>query len=83
MLLKSNIILFIDSIYIIIIIIYLFKVADLYEEIQKIPHVGMQLLNMNPGYLDDVSLRKHIYKDVLSSLRVVMIERMVKPEEVC
>jgi len=57
-------------------------VAELYEEIQKIPHVGMQLLNMNPGYLDDVSLRKHIYKDVLSTLRVVMIERMVKPEEV-
>jgi len=43
----------------------------------------MQLLNMNPGYLDDISLRKHIYKDVLSTLRVVMIERMVKPEEVC
>jgi len=57
-------------------------VAELYEEIQKIPHVGMQLLNMGPSYLDDVSLRKHIYKDVLSSLRVVMIERMVKPEEV-
>ena len=31
---------------------------------------------------DDIPLRKHIYKEVLSNLRVVMIERMVKPEEV-
>ncbi len=37
---------------------------------------------MGSNYLDDIPLRKHIYKDVLSNLRVVMIERMVKPEEV-
>jgi len=37
---------------------------------------------MGSNYLDDIPLRKHIYKDILSNLRVVMIERMVKPEEV-
>lgn len=37
------------------------------------------MMGMNQGYRP----RKARYVDVLSSLRVVMIERMVKPEEVC
>lgn len=32
--------------------------------------------------LGNVNLRKNIYAEVLSNLRLVMIERMVKPEEV-
>lgn len=34
------------------------------------------------GGLANVPLRKNIYAEVLSNLRLVMIERMVKPEEV-
>ncbi|KAJ3067940.1 Karyopherin transporter [Podochytrium sp. JEL0797] len=63
-------------------------VSELYEQVQHIPSGNdMPVLNLggqgaaahpqnHPG------LRKHIYTHVLSSLRVVMIERMVKPEEV-
>lgn len=45
----------------------------------------MSLLNMSmygqqPGA--DMPPRKRLYSNVLSSLRTVMIERMVKPEEV-
>ncbi|KAI5297689.1 Karyopherin transporter, partial [Ascosphaera atra] len=36
----------------------------------------------NPATLANYPLRKHKYQDILSSLRVVMIEKMVKPEEV-
>lgn len=54
--------------------------ADLYEEIQNTP-VGddglLRTLTLN------TTLRKDIYADVLSNLRLVMIEQMVKPEEVC
>ncbi|KAG1825056.1 hypothetical protein EV424DRAFT_701523 [Suillus variegatus] len=32
--------------------------------------------------LNSMSLRKNIYSDVLSNLRLVVIKRMVKPEEV-
>jgi len=32
--------------------------------------------------LNGVPLRKNIYADILSNLRLVMIEKMVKPEEV-
>ncbi|KAI8975726.1 nuclear export factor CRM1 [Mycotypha africana] len=39
------------------------------------------LLNMG-GYNNAGGLRKNLYVTVLSNLRVVMIERMVKPEEV-
>ncbi|KAI8854398.1 CRM1 C terminal-domain-containing protein [Chytridium lagenaria] len=64
-------------------------VAELYEEIQQIPSMEVPLLNlggmgsnaMQPA-LSSFALRKHIYSDILSSLRLVMIERMVKPEEV-
>jgi len=65
-------------------------VAELYEEIQSLP-IGESGLLMglslggNGGtqnMLSGMSLRKNIYSDVLSNLRLVVIERMVKPEEV-
>lgn len=48
------------------------------------------LMNLNLGGLgsssglglNGVPLRKNIYADILSNLRLVMIEKMVKPEEV-
>jgi exportin-1 len=36
----------------------------------------------NPSLLMNYPLRKHKYNEVLSNLRVVMIEKMVRPEEV-
>lgn len=36
----------------------------------------------NPALLTNYPLRKHKYNEVLSNLRVVMIEKMVRPEEV-
>lgn len=36
----------------------------------------------NPALLNNYPLRKHKYKEILSNLRVVMIEKMVRPEEV-
>ncbi|KAF9585367.1 Karyopherin transporter, partial [Lunasporangiospora selenospora] len=59
-------------------------VAELYEEIQQLPVMDIPLLNLGPGgpTAGSVSLRKNLYRDVLIQLRVVMIERMVKPEEV-
>ena len=36
----------------------------------------------NPSILANYPLRKHKYNEVLSNLRVVMIEKMVRPEEV-
>ncbi|KAJ3415020.1 Karyopherin transporter [Chytridiales sp. JEL 0842] len=63
-------------------------VAELYEEIQQIPNVEIPLLNLGGSHhgmqpsLANYPLRKHIYAEVLSNLRVVMIERMVRPEEV-
>lgn len=62
--------------------------AELYEEIQSIPMNDMNpLMNLNLGgpqglALNGVPLRKNIYSDILSNLRLVMIEKMVKPEEV-
>lgn len=66
----------------------LLQVADLYEEIQTIQIQETPLLNLAnvgalvPSGLNNLPLRKHIYTEVLSNLRLVMIERMVKPEEV-
>jgi len=65
-------------------------VSELYEEIQQLPIAEMNpLLGLNLGNGNGahgnhagLNLRKNIYKDVLSNLRLVMIERMVKPEEV-
>jgi len=64
-------------------------VAELYEEIQSLPIgesgllMGLSLGNNGAqSMLSGMSLRKNIYSDVLSNLRLVVIERMVKPEEV-
>ncbi|PPR03954.1 hypothetical protein CVT26_001159 [Gymnopilus dilepis] len=65
-------------------------VAELYDEIQSLPIgdsgllMGLSLGGTNgaQNMLNGMSLRKNIYSDVLSNLRLVIIERMVKPEEV-
>lgn len=70
-------------------------VLELYEEIQQIPISDLNpLLNRNfstnfssggaanPELLANYPLRKHTYAGILSSLRTVMIEKMVRPEEV-
>lgn len=69
-------------------------VQELYEEMQKLPLTDMNpmmaagmggLLNQGavaPSVLEQFNLRKHKYKEVLSNLRQVMIEKMVRPEEV-
>ena len=63
-------------------------VAELYEEIQSLPIgdsgllMGLSLGPSGNGMLNGISLRKNIYSDVLSNLRLVVIEKMVKPEEV-
>jgi exportin-1 len=66
-------------------------VSELYQEIQSLPIGESGLLmglslggssgsqNMLSGLS---SVRKNIYSEVLSNLRLVVIERMVKPEEV-
>ena len=64
-------------------------VQELYEEIQNLP-IGESGLLMGlslggPGgnsLLSGFVLRKDIYMEVLSNLRLVMVERMAKPEEV-
>ncbi|KAI1127330.1 CRM1 C terminal-domain-containing protein [Nemania abortiva] len=66
-------------------------VQELYEEMQASPMQELNPLAMAPGVgsgavnpviLESVPLRMHKYKEVLSNLRVVMIEKMVRPEEV-
>lgn len=64
-------------------------VSELYEEIQSLPIgesgmlMGLSLgTNGAAGVFNGIPLRKNIYSDVLSNLRLVVIERMVKPEEV-
>ncbi|RGB35595.1 CRM1 C terminal-domain-containing protein [Rhizophagus diaphanus] len=62
-------------------------VAELYEEIQNLPVLEMPLLSITgvsspPSTLANIPLRKHMYSDILTNLRVIMIDRMVKPEEV-
>lgn len=69
-------------------------VAELYDELQSMPNSEAPLLNLlprSPSALLPSStssstssnlLRKNTYAETLSNLRVVMIERMVKPEEV-
>jgi exportin-1 len=65
-------------------------VAELYEEIQSLP-IGESGLLMGltlggsggaQNMLSGMTLRKNIYTDVLSNLRLVVVEKMVKPEEV-
>ncbi|RKF73425.1 Exportin-1 [Golovinomyces cichoracearum] len=69
-------------------------VQGLYEEMQSLPITDLNpLINMgatslanpgapNPTILANYPLRKHKYSEVLSNLRVVIIEKMVRPEEV-
>lgn len=67
---------------------------ELYEEMQQLPITDINpLVSMgvsglsnggapHPTTLANYPLRKHKYEEVLSSLRTVMIEKMVRPEEV-
>ncbi|PHH83820.1 hypothetical protein CDD82_9 [Ophiocordyceps australis] len=70
-------------------------VQELYEEMQQLPLTEMGSLMPvgnssvsgtsgapNPSLLMNYPLRKHKYNEILSNLRLVMIERMVRPEEV-
>ncbi|KAK9472421.1 CRM1 C terminal-domain-containing protein [Dipodascopsis tothii] len=70
-------------------------ILELYEEVQQIPitdinplmqlNFGSTLANggaASPDMLANYPLRKHMYASVMSSLRLVMIEKMVRPEEV-
>ncbi|ORY88611.1 CRM1 C terminal-domain-containing protein [Leucosporidium creatinivorum] len=67
-------------------------VADLYDEMQKFPlnEMNNPLLNLSLGGSgvfggaggSGSSGRRGIYTEVLSNLRLVMVERMAKPEEV-
>jgi exportin-1 len=69
-------------------------VAELYDEMQSVPIndmnplVGIAFGGManggarDPSSLASMPLRKHKYSEVLSNLRTVMIEKMVRPEEV-
>lgn len=63
-------------------------VSELYEEIQSLPIgdsgllMGLSLGGSSQNMLNGMALRKNIYSDVLSNLRLVVIEKMVKPEEV-
>lgn len=67
---------------------------ELYEEMQQLPITDINpLVSMgvsglsnggapHPSTLANYTLRKHKYEEVLSSLRTVMIEKIVRPEEV-
>ena len=59
-------------------------VAELYEEIRSLPmgESGLLMgLSLGPATAG-VPLRKDIYSEILSNLRLIVIEHMVKPEEV-
>ncbi|KAI9334595.1 CRM1 C terminal-domain-containing protein [Obelidium mucronatum] len=66
----------------------LVKDREIFKVFQHIPSAEMPLLNLGGAMLhgqhlqNHPALRKHIYSQILSNLRLVMIERMVKPEEV-
>ncbi|KAG2170012.1 hypothetical protein D6C84_10065 [Aureobasidium pullulans] len=70
-------------------------VCDLYDEMQQLPITDLNpLVNMNtmsglsnggaahPSQMAGYPLRKNKYGEVLTNLRQVMIEKMVRPEEV-
>ncbi|MCJ1390447.1 Karyopherin transporter [Xylographa bjoerkii] len=69
-------------------------VQELYEEMQQLPITDINpLISMgvsglsnggapHPNVLANYPLRKHKYDEVLTNLRQVMIENMVRPEEV-
>ncbi len=57
--------------------------SGLYNEVTALPIGNLSLsLAGIPHVLGDLKMRKDIYAEVLSNLRLVVIERMVKPEEV-
>lgn len=72
-------------------------VADLFQEVQKLPvnelnpllqlSIGSNTVSSaggapNPEFLRRFPLKKHIYDNICSQLRWVIIESMVRPEEV-
>ena len=69
-------------------------VQELYEEMQQLPITELNpLVNMgvgglanggapHPSALASYPLRKHKYSQILTHLRQVMVEKMVRPEEV-
>lgn len=69
-------------------------VQELYEEMQQLPITDVNpLVNMgvsglsnggapHPSTLANYPLRKHKYSQILTNLRRVMVEKMVRPEEV-
>ncbi|KAI9812550.1 MAG: Karyopherin transporter [Phylliscum demangeonii] len=70
-------------------------VQELYEEMQQLPITDLTSLTTmgvsglsntggapHPSMLDGYPLRKHMYAEILTNLRQVMIEKMAKPEEV-
>lgn len=69
-------------------------VCQLFDEMQQLPVTDINpLVSMGvsglqnggappPGVLANYPLRKHKYAEILNSLRTVMIENMVRPEEV-
>ncbi|KAK5099839.1 Karyopherin transporter [Lithohypha guttulata] len=69
-------------------------VQELYEEMQQLPMTDINpLVNMgvgglangsasHPSSLANYPLRKNKYNQILSNLRMVMVEKMVRPEEV-
>ncbi|KAG7191760.1 Karyopherin transporter [Scheffersomyces spartinae] len=72
-------------------------VHDLFEEIERVPASERNPLAQmsyqrnvrptsngapNPAILEKYPLRQHRYKDILSRLRLVLIENMARPEEI-
>ena len=45
-------------------------------------NLGGSMDNQGMGLGAETGFRKHLYNEILSNLRLVMIEKMVKPEEV-
>ncbi|CCK67855.1 exportin CRM1 KNAG_0A01660 [Huiozyma naganishii CBS 8797] len=72
-------------------------VSNLFQEVQNLPitemnplmqlTVGAQAISsgsgaLNPEFMKRFPLKKHIYEEICSELRWVIIENMVRPEEV-
>jgi exportin-1 len=57
-------------------------VAELYDDISSAPRSDNQVLNLGSFSNKTMVRRNKVYSEILSLLRVVMIEAMVKPEEV-
>ncbi|KAJ3257200.1 Karyopherin transporter [Boothiomyces macroporosus] len=62
-------------------------VAELYDDFSSAPRMANPLLNLSSpvafgGRQPNYEARVHLYAEIMSMLRVVMIEAMVRPEEV-